>query len=57
MPIMIRAAAENDIAAMASLRAETWGGEAYWKERISGYLNGAHSPQQALGVPPQAWCR
>jgi hypothetical protein len=50
MPIMIRAAAESDIAAMASLRAETWGSEAYWKERIGGYLNGAHSPHQALAA-------
>jgi ribosomal protein S18 acetylase RimI-like enzyme len=50
MPIMIRAAAECDIAAIAALRAETWGSEAYWKERIGGYLNGAHSPQQALAA-------
>jgi GNAT superfamily N-acetyltransferase len=48
MPIMIRAAAESDIAAMAALRAETWGSEEYWQLRIGGYLSGQHSPQQAL---------
>jgi ribosomal protein S18 acetylase RimI-like enzyme len=50
MPIIIRAAAESDIAAMASLRAETWGSEEYWKARIVGYLSGEHSPQQALAA-------
>jgi GNAT superfamily N-acetyltransferase len=48
MPIIIRAAAESDIAAMAVLRAETWGSEEYWQARIAGYLSGEHSPQQAL---------
>jgi GNAT superfamily N-acetyltransferase len=48
MPIIIRVVAESDIAAMASLRAETWGSEEYWQARIAGYLDGTHSPQQAL---------
>jgi GNAT superfamily N-acetyltransferase len=48
MRIVIREAAEGDIAAMAALRAETWGSEAYWHERIGLYLSGEHSPQQAL---------
>ena len=33
---------------MAALRAETWGDEAYWKDRIGLYLSGEHSPHQAL---------
>lgn len=50
MSIMIRSATFADIAAMAALRAETWGSEAYWKERIGLYLSGEHSPQQALAA-------
>ena len=41
-------AEEHDIAGMAALRAQTWGTEPYWAARIGGYLNGEHSPQQAL---------
>ncbi len=39
---------EHDVAGMAALRAQTWGTEPYWAARIGGYLNGEHSPQQAL---------
>jgi ribosomal protein S18 acetylase RimI-like enzyme len=48
MPIAIRPATSSDIVAMAILRAETWGSEEYWQARIRGYLEGKHSPQQAL---------
>ena len=33
---------------MASIRAQRWGTESYWQDRISRYLSGEHSPQQAL---------
>ena len=33
---------------MAFIRAQRWGTEAFWQNRISGYLSGDHSPQQAL---------
>jgi ribosomal protein S18 acetylase RimI-like enzyme len=48
MSFAIRLAREHDIAGMAELRAQTWGTEPYWTARIGGYLNGEHSPQQAL---------
>jgi hypothetical protein len=48
MSFAIRAAGEHDVAGMAALRAQTWGTEPYWAARIGGYLNGEHSPQQAL---------
>ena len=48
MSFAIRLAGEHDIAGMAALRAQTWGTEPYWTARIGGYLNGEHSPQQAL---------
>ena len=48
MPIVIRGAEEHDVAGMAALRAQTWGAAPYWTARIGGYLNGEHSPQQAL---------
>jgi GNAT superfamily N-acetyltransferase len=48
MSFTIRLAGEHDIAGMAALRAQTWGTEPYWTARIAGYLNGEHSPQQAL---------
>jgi ribosomal protein S18 acetylase RimI-like enzyme len=48
MPTVIRPATSSDIAAMAALRAQTWGSEPYWKERIGLYLSGELSPQKAL---------
>ena len=48
MSFAIRLAGEHDIAGMAQLRAQTWGTQPYWAARIGGYLNGEHSPQQAL---------
>jgi ribosomal protein S18 acetylase RimI-like enzyme len=48
MSFAIRLAGEHDIAGMAALRAQTWGTAPYWAARVAGYLNGEHSPQQAL---------
>jgi GNAT superfamily N-acetyltransferase len=48
MSFAFRLAGEHDIAGMAALRAQTWGTAPYWAARIAGYLNGEHSPQQAL---------
>jgi len=46
--LTIRPAEGTDIAAMAAIRTQEWGTEAYWVDRISGYMNGQSSPQQAL---------
>ena len=48
MPIIIRAADQADIPAMAQLRAQTKGTPAFWTERICQYLRAEHSPQMAL---------
>jgi len=37
-----------DIAAMAKLRAASWGDEEYWKTRIRGYMECEIYPQKAL---------
>jgi GNAT superfamily N-acetyltransferase len=46
--VTIRAAEREDIPAMAAIRAREWETEAYWRDRIGGYLSGERSPQQAL---------
>lgn len=46
--MQIRVCDEQDIPALALIRAEEWGGPAYWQERIAGYLSGRLSPGQAL---------
>lgn len=43
-----RQADHLDVAVMAALRAAEWGSEAYWAERIGGYLRHEHNPTQAL---------
>src|SRR5690348_1914407 len=48
MPITIRLAEENDISVVAELRAEEWGDQTFWTDRITRYLRGEHSPQEAL---------
>lgn len=49
MPSMLyRQADKSDIPAMARIRAAEWESEEYWKDRISGYLNGKLHPRQAL---------
>ena len=46
--MLYRAAVTNDVPALARIRAAEWGGEAYWENRISGYLAGMLNPQHAL---------
>ena len=46
--VRYREATELDIPAMTRIRAKEWGGEEYWKQRISGYLHCELHPQQAL---------
>jgi ribosomal protein S18 acetylase RimI-like enzyme len=48
MPLTIRPAEPTDIPAIAELRAQTKGGQAFWTDRINRYLRGEHSPQKAL---------
>jgi ribosomal protein S18 acetylase RimI-like enzyme len=48
MPIVLRPVEAADIPAMASIRARNSFTHAYWHDRISRYLSGEHSPQQAL---------
>lgn len=45
---MYRDADESDIAAMAKLRAASWGDEEYWAKRIRGYMECEIYPQKAL---------
>jgi GNAT superfamily N-acetyltransferase len=47
MPVEIRTATDQDVAAMAAIRAKVWGTEAFWRGRIGRYLTGEHSPQHA----------
>lgn len=47
-PILIRAAVIGDVIAMASIRARESQTEAFWQDRIGGYVGGTYSPQQAL---------
>ncbi len=46
--IAIRAATDADVPAMAAIRAAESESLAYWQERINGYLQGTHNPQQSL---------
>jgi predicted acetyltransferase len=46
--ILYRESYDSDIAAMAKIRANEWGTEEYWQQRITGYLNKQLHPQQAL---------
>jgi ribosomal protein S18 acetylase RimI-like enzyme len=50
MSVSLRPARENDVPAMAAIRAREWETEAYWTARIRRYLRGEHSPQQALAA-------
>lgn len=43
-----RNANDSDIAAMAKLRAASWGDEEYWTKRIRGYMECEIYPQKAL---------
>jgi GNAT superfamily N-acetyltransferase len=48
MPIIVRSVEQGDIAALAAIRASESQTAAFWEARISRYLTGEHSPQQAL---------
>lgn len=48
MLLTIRPAEPKDIPAMAELRAQTKGTQAFWTDRINQYLRGKRSPQKAL---------
>ena len=48
IPVTVRLIEEVDIPKVATLRAQRWKTEAFWVDRISLYLRGLHSPQQAL---------
>jgi ribosomal protein S18 acetylase RimI-like enzyme len=49
MPSVIyREAERSDIPSIARIREAVWGTGKYWVNRISGYLDGTHNPQQAL---------
>jgi GNAT superfamily N-acetyltransferase len=48
MPVTLRPVEPTDIPPMAAIRAQEWGTEAFWRDRIGLYLSGRHSPQQAL---------
>ena len=46
--IVIRAAAIADVPAIAAIRATGLESQAFWEGRVRGYLEGTHSPRQAL---------
>jgi len=48
--IFYRAATEENIPQLANIRARNSGTEVYWKQRITGYINGTHNPRQSLKV-------
>jgi GNAT superfamily N-acetyltransferase len=50
MAIEFRTAEPADIAQMAAIRAKESGTAAFWANRLAAYLNGEHSPQQALSA-------
>jgi GNAT superfamily N-acetyltransferase len=45
--IQYRQADKSDIPGLARIRAAEWETEAYWRVRITGYLDCEHHPQQA----------
>jgi GNAT superfamily N-acetyltransferase len=50
MNIQYREATVTDILGIAIIRADEWGGVDYWTDRITGYIDFTHHPQQALAV-------
>jgi ribosomal protein S18 acetylase RimI-like enzyme len=48
MAVTLRPAEETDVPSMAAIRSLEWGSETFWTDRITRYLRGQHSPQQAL---------
>jgi GNAT superfamily N-acetyltransferase len=49
--ITYREATLDDVPSLARIRSAEWGTEAYWQDRIHGYLTGEHHPREAL--PPR----
>lgn len=43
----VRQATASDIPALAAIRAQSWGTEEYWVNRISGYLQSTKNPKDA----------
>ena len=48
--VTIRAAGFEDVPTMAAIRALYHETQAFWEQRIGGYLRGTYSPQQALAL-------
>ena len=48
MPVTLRPAEDADVSATAAIRTQQWGDKTFWTDRITWYLRGEHSPQQAL---------
>jgi hypothetical protein len=48
MPATLRPAEDADVSATAAIRAQQWGDKSFLTDRITWYLRGEHSPQQAL---------
>lgn|SRR5579862_7661645 len=52
LDLVYRPATPADIPGMAEVRAGDWGSDAYWRERIAGYLSGESNPRDALRMIP-----
>jgi GNAT superfamily N-acetyltransferase len=50
MSVLFRPAEDEDLDAMAAIRAREWETEAYWRRRIGSYMAVEQSPQQALAA-------
>jgi hypothetical protein len=48
MPVTLRPAEDADVSATAAIRTQQSGDKSFWTDRITWYLRGKHSPQQAL---------
>jgi ribosomal protein S18 acetylase RimI-like enzyme len=48
MSVVFRAVEDQDLDAMAAIRAREWETEAYWQRRIGSYIAVEQSPQHAL---------
>ena len=46
--MIYREATTDDVPALAHIRAAEWGEDAYWRERILGYMSGEVHPRHAL---------
>lgn len=48
--MLIRPVEAPDVPLLASIRAQSWQTEGFWRDRINRYLRGEHSPQKALAA-------